>query len=166
MGMRLGSDERIGFLKPSLDAHTLGLGSIGELLSECGVRTETADRELSQAVDAAAPELLARLLAAWFARSRITALGFSYRLDPRDAVRLFGRVIEALARGRLLLKDGGPIRALYFAGLPPACDLVAERFPFVTALFRGDETPAESLSALGVDPDRIPSSLAAGVAYY
>lgn len=165
MNIRLGPEDCLGFIRPSPDAHTLGLGSIGELLAECGIRTATAGRDLAEAVASADEGALDALLRAWIRDHRVSAVGLSYRLDPEDGARAFGRLAESLERCRLLERQGGPVRALYFAGLPPACEMVRERFPFVTALFHGDETPSESLSELGVDPSRLPASLSEGVAY-
>lgn len=165
MAYTMKSGSVLGMLRPLPDAHTLGMGSMGELLRHAGVRHEVAGHELAARAGAGDPSALEPELAAWIRGRRVNALAMSWRLDPENGARLFAVLIEALDRGRLLAKHGGPIQALYFAGLPPACDLVQERFPWVSGLFRGDESPAESLSILGINPAVLPEALSEGLAY-
>jgi hypothetical protein len=74
-------------------------------------------------------------------------------------------VTRALKDRRLLQPQGGPIRAVYFAGLPQTCRMVRHQCPEVTGVFQGDETPSETLRILGIDPGVLPRVLAAGMAY-
>ncbi|HNT33549.1 MAG TPA: cobalamin-binding protein, partial [bacterium] len=60
---------------------------------------------------------------------------------------------------------GGTVKAIYFGGLPLACQLVERDIPEVTAVFAGDETPAECLRLLGIDTRLLPSEIAAGATY-
>ena len=57
---------------------------------------------------------------------------------------------------------GGPasqVRALYFAGLPAACDQVRASFGSEIPTFRGDESMGETLAILGVASELIPASM-------
>jgi len=101
----------------------------------------------------------------WLRDNRITILGFSYRLDPVQGAGLFERVVHHLKVRRLFVEQGGPLKAVHFAGLPQACTLVRQRVPEVAGVFQGDETPAETLAALGIRPDAVPRSLAEGAGY-
>ncbi|MCX7024786.1 MAG: cobalamin-binding protein [Spirochaetes bacterium] len=160
-----GPDDRVGLIGPSLDAHTLGIGSVARLLADCGVRVVEAGTEERDAASAPWAPGNGRALAAWIRANRITVLGFSYRLDPADGVRLFGAFLDALRGSLSLAADGGTVRALLFAGLPETCALVAERFPLVSGIFSGEETPAETLAAFGIPSAAVSADAAAGVAY-
>ncbi|HOX92990.1 MAG TPA: hypothetical protein PLC54_08690, partial [Spirochaetales bacterium] len=165
MAYSMRSGSVLGMIRPLPDAHTLGMGSMGELLRHAGVHHEVAGHELAAKAGAGDASALEAELAAWIRGKRIVALALSWRLDPEIGTRLFAALIEALERGRLLAKHGGPIQALYYAGLPPACDRVQEQFPWIDGLFRGDESPAESLAILGINPSVLPQSLSEGLAY-
>ncbi len=155
----------LGLLRPALDAHTLGVSSIEQLVNRCGLRTVMADRRVCGSVDDSDESRGTRVLRDWIQGAGITVLGFSYRLDPEDGERLFNRLVDRLRKSRLFASEGGPVKGLFFAGLPSTCDLVLERHPFVNGVFRGDETSRESLDILGIPPRDIPSSLSAGVEY-
>jgi hypothetical protein len=165
MARRLTRTDCVGLARPALDAHTLGLTSLTQLLGECGYRCILADDPTCTYFNA--PEVPQNLdgIARWIAAQGITVLGFSYRLDPKDGVRLAALLVNGLKTRRLLKEQGGPIRAVYFAGLPQACTLIRHHMKEVAATFDGDETPAETLQRLGIAPDAIPRELAAGVGY-
>ncbi len=162
---RLESHDRLGLLHPSIDAHTLGITSIGELLALCGIPCLAAPGEVAEAACRLDQPSQAKLLRDWLKASGVTALGFSYRLDPEEGLRLFSSLIETLARLRVLASDGGRLRAVFFAGLPATCDLVAARHPEVVACFRGDESPRETLSLLGLPESLLPPSVAENASY-
>jgi hypothetical protein len=155
----------VGLVHPAIDAHTLGISSIEQLLSSCGISAIAAGSEINEAVGKAGDAEAARSLGGWIRGNGITALGFSYRLDPEDALRLFASFMETLALLRALDSEGGSVRSVFFAGLPRACDLVEERFPRIAAAFRGDETQVETLDRLGVPRGLLPERAAASVAY-
>ena len=156
---------KICLLSPAVDAHTLGLASVAQLLESCGVECSVAEGEIRDAVGDPEPERNGRALRAWLLASGANAVGFSYRLDPEDGAALFGRFLSFLRDSGLAAAKGGPIERVYFAGLPGACDLVAQRFPSVSGLFHGEETAAETLEILGVPLSRLPAAAAAAVAY-
>ncbi|MFO7652110.1 MAG: hypothetical protein R6X13_12325, partial [bacterium] len=155
----------LGLVRPALDAHSLGLTSLAQLLGDCGFRTALADAPVCRAFDR--PESADDWAVAerWLAANRVTALGFSYRLDPGRGEELFDRVLRQLRSRRLLADRGGSIRLLYFAGLPETCERVRQRHHEVAAVFRGDETPARTLALLGISPDLLPAAAARGLAY-
>lgn len=92
----------------------------------------------------------------WLAEHRITALGFSYRLDLDEGQVRFSRVIKALQEHHLTGPEKGKIGAVYFAGLPRTYELIRSRHPYVTGTFCGDETPAETLRILGISLTHLP----------
>jgi len=160
-----GPSRRFGLLRPAVDAHTLGLSAFASLLRDCGVAVVEADEEAREA--ALHPETPAsgRLLASWIKHNGLDSLGFSYRLDPEDGLRYFAALVAFLDAAALRSGSGGPLSRLYFAGLPRACELVRERFPWIDGTFGGDESPAECLDLLGLPRASLPPALAAGAAY-
>lgn len=165
MTSHLSRADRFGLARPALDAHTMGLTSLAQLLRECGYRCILADGATCTYLNAPdAPENLDGI-AHWITAHAITVLGLSYRLDPQDGVRLAALLVNGLKTRRLLKEQGGPIRVVYFAGLPKTCALVRQRVKEVADTFDGDETATETLERLGVDAAAIPRELAAGVRY-
>ncbi len=155
--------DRYGIVKPSVDAHVLGITSIGELIVDCGGEVLYAPAEVCRACDR--PESQSDVIESWLRGERIVRLGFSYRLSPEEGVDLFARLVRQLERRSLFADQGGPLRALYFAGLPQACRLATERVPRTTATFDGEETPQESLQRLGLRLAAIPRESARAIAY-
>lgn len=155
----------VGLIRPALDAHTLGLTSLAQLLSDCGLRCLLADGATCALLDTPdAPESVDGI-ASWIAAHSVTVLGFSYRLDPQDGLRLAALLMHGLKARRLLKAQGGPLRAVLFAGLPKTCALVRQHVEEITDTFEGDETPAETLTRLGVEAAAIPKALSTGVRY-
>jgi len=154
-----------GLVRPALDAHTLGVSSVRQLLQDCGYRALEADAAACEAAGQAANPAQAARFERWLRENRVTVLGFSYRLDPADGAALFERLVHELKARRLLREQGGPLKALFFAGLPQACERVRQRVPEAAGVFAGDETPAETLRILGLPPSVVPADLAEGMAY-
>jgi len=163
--MRPTRSDRFGLVRPAIDAHTLGLSSVEQILRDCGFATVTADAEACDAFSDPDRPQNAAIIERWLREQRVGFLGFSYRLSPEDAVRLFGRLVHELKRRRLLAQQGGPLKGICFAGLPAACERIRRDMPEVGAVFCGDETPGETLAALGIDPSAVPHSLSEPVAY-
>ncbi|MGA2477210.1 MAG: cobalamin-binding protein [Spirochaetia bacterium] len=157
--------ERLGIIKPSVDAHVLGVTSIGELLAECGREVAYAAPPVCSACDRPEGERESAAIEAWIREERLTRLGFSYRLSPEDGVDLLARLTRQLERRSLFSDQGGPLRALYFAGLPQACRLARERVPRVAAVFDGEETHQETLARLGLRMAALPPESARALAY-
>lgn len=162
---RLTKDDRLGFARPAVDAHMLGINSLEQLLTECGYEWLTADAVVCEAFGRPEDPASGERIAQWLHDNRITLLGFSYRLDPNDGAAIFEALMALLKRLKLLADQGGPLRAIYFAGLPQTCEMIRARHAEVADVFRGDETPAETLERLGINPKLLPSALASGIAY-
>jgi len=155
----------IGLLHASVDVHTLGILAFSQAVEECGTRTAVCDADVALDVERIARGTGGTTLAAWLKGRGVTILGFSYRLDPDDAVRLFSTLRDFLRRHNLLGNVEEKIRALFFAGLPKACDLIRQKFPDTAAIFEGDESPRESLRLIGIPDSNIPHGLEAGAKY-
>ncbi len=165
MARLLDISDRIGFLHPAEDAHRLGIASMERLLEECGLAAIRAGQELNEVVGKAPRPTQARALGDWIRGNGITALGFGDWLEPEDGLALFSAFMDALEASHSLVSDGGTVKTLLFAGLPETCDLVRKRFPLVAGLFRGDESPAETLDILGLPRYLLPERAAKGAAY-
>ncbi|MEN6492558.1 MAG: hypothetical protein ABFC85_11265 [Rectinema sp.] len=162
---KVSQNDVVGLVKPAIDAHTLGILSFAQILQDCGIRVEMADEAVGKEIDTLAERGSIDTLTQWIRAKNISVLGFSYRLDPERGVEVFVRLVGLLQRARLLARDGGPLRALWFAGLPPACDRVVQRAPFVDAVFRGDESYQEILGSLGLPAHLVPEQASAELAY-
>lgn len=154
-----------GLARPAVDAHTLGISAVEQILRECGFRTVIADAAACEAFGR--PETTANIarIESWIRENRVTILGFSFRLGPQEGAAGLSALIHQLKSRRLLGEQGGPIKAVCFAGLPGTCDLVRKRNPEVDAVFCGDETPAETLRLLGINPGLLPRAITEGTAY-
>lgn len=154
-----------GLVRPAVDAHTLGISSVAEILADCGYASVIADAGVCAAF--ARPEAPAHLAAIerWLREHRIACLGFSYRLGPAEGADCFARLVHHLKARRLLADQGGPLRKLFFAGLPETCARVKAQVPELSGIFIGDETPAETLRILGIPPSALPREVAEGAAY-
>ena len=161
----ISNEDVFGLVRPAIDAHTLGLASVAQLLNDCGIRTVIADSAVCQAAGSPAKPGSASLLKRWISEQRITRLGFSYRLDPGEGADAFRRLVRQLDRHQLLTQKGGPVVGLYFAGLPEACDLVRREHGDRVEVFYGDETPGETLDRIGIPLALRPRGLVQETAY-
>ncbi len=165
MPERITASDVIGLVRPDVDAHVLGIQSVMELLRECGVACASADATVCRAFGRPEAPESRSVIEGWARNQRVSVLGFSYRLDPGEGVRLLAGVVRLLRAANLLQERGGPIKALYFAGLPAACAAVRREFPDVAGVFCGDETPSETLRILGISPRRLPAALTESLVY-
>ena len=158
-------DEVVALVRPAVDAHTLGISYVSNLIEDCGYRALIADEVITEALNQL--ELPGRFerVRRWIIEQHVTRLGLSYRLDPGEAVNVLGRLHYQISEAHLFSAQGGVLRALYFAGLPPACSLVRERFGDSIITFSGDETASETLSRLGVPDHRQPKQLTTSSVY-
>jgi hypothetical protein len=157
--------DRFGLVRPGIEAHTLGISSVQQLLEQCGIVTVIADTRISSAFDQPHVPQCVSEIEQWIRTHRITMLGFSYRLDPDQGADLFAHWVYRLRDKRLLVEQSGPLRGLFFAGLPRACELVLRRVPEISGVFAGDETPSETLAVLGIETTWAPTDISAGIAY-
>lgn len=156
---QLAPGDTIGLVHPFIDAHTLGVSAVGQLLDDCGYRAVIAGEAVCRAVEKPdQPNGLAEL-AQWIHANRIKHLGFSYRLDPSSGISAFDLLVHVLRAQHLLVETGGPIRGLFFAGLPATCAKVEATFGTRVQVFIGDETARETLERFGVPPTRIPREI-------
>jgi len=158
-------DEVFGFIRPAVDAHTLGISSVEQLLTDCGYRVVVANAPICAAAGQPAKPDNPALLERWILKGGITRLGFSFRLDPQEGAFAFGQMMHLLRGRRLFADQGGPIAGVYFAGLPATCERVKREHGDRVAVFCGDETPAETLQKIGVPPSRIPRVLSEQTSY-
>ena len=163
--MTLSRSEVFGLVRLGVDAHTLGISMLSELLEECGYRVVVADQATCDAAHRSEDEESRRRICRWIDAQRITQLGFSYRLDPHDGARLFGKLLHHLQREKQLAENGGRVRGVFFAGLPETCGLVKAEHGGRVPVFFGDESPGEVLSRIGVPEHRIPKHVSAEVRY-
>lgn len=161
----LGPGEVVGLVKPAVDAHTLGLATVKALLSECGCRCVEADDPINALLDRPMRAEETEMIERWVREEGITRIGMSYRLDPAAGVEKLERLIWALGVRRLMSDKGGPIVALYLAGLPATCSAAKRRFGSLVSVFSGDETDHETLLKIGVPPARIPDRIRETAAY-
>ncbi len=157
--------EVFGLIKTHIDVHTLGITTIANLLKDCGYETIIAPDPISVAAENARKENNLSLIANWINKNHITRLGFSYRLDPIEAKDYFCRLFYQLQNHNLFESQGGPLRGVFFAGLPDACQLVKAELGDKIIVFPGDETPLESLTKLGVPEHKIPTDLSSASEY-
>lgn len=147
--------DTIGLIRGQPDIHSLGISAAAHLLRECGMRVFVADASVVEGP----------ALEAWVRQNKLSTVGFSYRLDPDDAVVQLGRFRSFLGRHHLNASQGGPVGELYFAGLPEACRKARHHFPDLAGVFPGGETPRETLAILGLSADLLPSTLREGTSY-
>ena len=158
-------EEKFGFIRPRVDAHTLGIAVISGLLKDCGYQIYIGNASISEAVDEIQKIDNISLLSNWVRTKNITRLGFSYRLDPGAAQLAFGKVFHLLMENKLFCEQGGPLRQIYFAGLPEACARIRREYKNRVPVFIGDETPLETLKKIGVPAHKIPKTVTEGSAY-
>ena len=146
-----------GFVKPNVDAHTLGVASIADLIRESGFEAHISPIEVSKAIENVSDRRNFVLIKQWILQNSINSIGFSYRLDPNDAFDMFSRLISLIDNDEELKKHR--IKKVLFAGLPKSCELVQQKFGNRFGIFIGDEAPLESLSICGVPKSRMPKWL-------
>ena len=85
-----------GYVKPHVDAHTLGVASMVGLLRESGYETHICPIEVSKAVEDVNNPKNFILIKEWILQKKINSIGFSYRLDPNDAFDMFSKLISLM----------------------------------------------------------------------
>ena len=157
--IRLHENEVFGLVKTNIDVHTLGVTTLENLLIDCGCKCYISPKEVSIAVEQIHKLNNYSLLQQWILNNHITRVGFSYRLDPREAKDYFCHMFNELKNHNLFVENGGSLRGIFFAGLPDACRLVQQELGSDFLVFPGDETPIESLTKLGVPDWKLPKDL-------
>ena len=154
----VGDNKIFGFLKPLVDVHTMGMYAMSNLLRDCGYVIHIASDDINEAIENISKLNNYSLLKNWIIRNGITCLSVSYRLDPNDGRDYFMSIYEQLRSDNMLAENGGVLKLISFAGLPDTCDLIGSLTKNVL-LFRGNETPIESLRKYGVAEELLPKSL-------
>ena len=157
--MSEGSHLIYGLVKPSVDAHTLGLQSVTGLLADSGYPVCLAGPQVSEALNHYRHEIKRGEVIDWIVENKINRLGISYRLDEDEAIEMLAYLVEALKGHRLFSFQGGPLDLLFFAGLPAACQAMDRAHKGLVTTFKGGESAFETLTLLGVPLERIPLDL-------
>lgn len=153
-----------GFIKPSHDAHTLGINAIASQLLDCYQEVHIADATLSKTNHNGEFEN-PNELAQWLMDNQITHCALSYRLDEIDAFNTLSSLVAICSKHHLRTADGGRIEKLYFAGLAISCKKIEAEFKDEVILFVGSESMNDVLLALDLENDEIPESLIIGSRY-
>lgn len=158
-------NKRIGLIKTSLDAHTMGINSIASLLKECGCYVSISPREIEESLDALLLDKIQLNIIEWIKENKFTNIGISYRLDPDTGVKLIRKFVDLLETNKLYGDSNSLVKKIHFAGLTPACDQIDKLFKGQIITFRGGESPEESLLMLGIPKDKIPKNILEGCKY-
>ncbi|NLJ89839.1 MAG: cobalamin B12-binding domain-containing protein [Clostridiales bacterium] len=156
---------KYGFIKPAIDAHTMGISSVAELLAECGYEVVLANDDVEKAINEYKHEARRKVVVDWIASNNITKLGLSYRLDEFDAINMIGYLIEELKRAKMMKYQGGQVETIFFGGLPNTCKALEKEFKGLVETFIGGESARETLLRLGVPEDNIPLEIQEGNKY-
>jgi hypothetical protein len=160
-----GMSAKYGFIKPAIDAHTMGINSAAELLRECGHDVIMANDLVAQAMNDFKHESRRKVVIEWILSNKIERLGISYRLDQDDALNMVGYLIEEIKCANLMKFQGGQIETIFFGGLPKTCEAIEKEFNGLVKTFIGGESVRETLVKLGVAEDRIPTAIYEGSRY-
>jgi hypothetical protein len=163
--MNVTDTDVFAFLKPALDAHTLGINSIAELLRDCGYKVIFGDENIEKVLNDYRNEKSRKILIDWIVKNRISRIGFSYRLDQDEAINMVGFFIKELKDNNMLYYQGGPIKYISFGGLPRACRIIEKEYKGLVKTFKGGESVRESLIRMEVSEERIPKDILIGSSY-
>lgn len=159
MKLPLNDNEVFGFVKPLIDVHTMGMNTFANLLRDCGYRVVIATDEVNEAVQSIRKINSYGLFCKWVNDNHLTRLGFSYRLDPQEGCDFFLTMLQHLKDDNQMEEQGGPLKQVFFAGLPDTCLLVKGMTKGEILTFPGDESPIQSLMMIGVPKNRLPKDL-------
>ena len=157
--------ETFGLIKTLIDAHTMGVHAAASLLHDCGYRVLISPREIEEAIHSINLESSQQKIIAWIRDNHIARVGFSYRLDPGDAVELFGRLVYMLKKNGYFECADSQIKSVFFAGLKPACERIEQIYGGRIKTFRGGESAEEMLLVMGVPFEDIPKHIKTGCQY-
>ncbi len=162
---RASKSEAFGLIKTLVDAHTMGVHAAAALLRDCGYRVMISPREIEEAAGTIHLESSQQKLLAWIRENHIVRIGFSYRLDPGDAVDLFGRLVYTLKNNGYFECADAQVKSVFFAGLKPACERIEQIYGNRISTFRGGESAEETLLVMGVPMEDIPKQIKSGCQY-
>lgn len=158
-------NETFGLMKTMIDAHTMGVYAAAELLTDCGYTAVLASSRVEKALESLQSQESGRIIIEWIQNNNIQHIGVSYRLDPKDAIEIVGRLVKLLKDHGLFETQSAQVKTVYFAGLKPACDDVDKEYKGRIRTFRGGESAEETLMIMGVPKEEIPNQIVIGCAY-
>ena len=158
-------NEKFGMIKTLMDAHTKGIHAGAALLRECGYKVIISTKQIEDAVEKIYSENYQKLLLEWIEKNTISHLGFSYRLDPDNAVEFLGRLVVVLKKAGLYETQSAMVKSIFFAGLTSACDRIDEEYNGRIRTLRGGESVEETLSIMGIPEENIPPVIIEGCKY-
>ena len=158
-------NEKFGMIKTLMDAHTMGIHAGAALLRECGYKVIISTKQIEDAVEKIYSENYQKLLLEWIEKNTISHLGFSYRLDPDNAVEFLGRLVVVLKKAGLYETQSAMVKSIFFAGLTSACDRIDEEYNGRIRTLRGGESVEETLSIMGIPEENIPPVIIEGCKY-
>lgn len=147
------------FIKPSLDAHTLGINTVAELLRDCGYHVIIGDEIIENALNEIRYETNRKIVLDWLSINNINRIGISYRLDQDGAINMVGYFMNVLMNNNMLYYQGGPIRAVYYGGLPQTCEIIEKEYKGFIKTFKGGESVLETLIKMDIPDERIPKNI-------
>ena len=157
--------DRYAFIKPSLDAHTMGINSAVELLRDCGCWVLIGHEGIQKAMNDIRYEVNQKIIIDWLIENKITRIGLSYRLDRDEAINMIGYFMNALEKRSLLHYQDGPIQSVFFGGLPETCEIIKKQHKGFVKTFKGGETVRESLKKMDIPEAKIPKDIMEGSLY-
>lgn len=157
--------ERIGLLKTSVDAHTMGVYAVAALLCDCGYDVLISPPQIEDALNKIMVESKQRLIVNWIKENDIRHISISYRLDTNDAINIVGRLVTLLKHESMFETSGALVKNIYFAGLTPACNIIDIEYEGRIKTFRGGETAEETLLLMGVPQEKISHQITEGCKY-
>ncbi|WP_295159331.1 hypothetical protein [Selenomonas sp. AE3005] len=163
--MLVSKKDTFGFIKTLVDVHTMGIHAAASLLSDCGYRVLISPSNVEYAIERIMMESAQNTILDWIDDNNITCIGFSYRLDPDNAVELMGRLVYLLKSRGYYGSHESKVKHVFFAGLPPACEIIDKEYHGRISTFRGGESIEETLLVLGVPFYAIPQSIKNGCQY-
>jgi len=163
--MSVEKNETFGLIKTLVDAHTMGVHAAAALLRDCGYRVLISPTLVENAMGRIMTTEAQKVILKWIKENNISRLGFSYRLDPDDAVELMGRLIYTLKTNAYYETTDAQIKTIFFAGLAPACEKIDKEYCGRVFTFRGGESAEETLLVMGVPMEDIPKQIKEGCQY-
>ena len=163
--MTVRKNEIFGLIKTAVDAHTMGIHAAAALLRDCGYHVVISSENIGHAMESIYAESSQKKVLKWIDDNNISRIGFSYRLDPDNAVELMGRLYHTLESNGYYASPNPKIKSIFFAGLLPACKKINEEYSGRISTFCGGESAEETLLVMGVPFEDIPKEIKQGCQY-
>lgn len=163
--MLASKNETFGLMKTLVDAHTMGVYAAASLLKDCGYHVIIAPPIIEKSLETLQSEESQNNVLKWINDNEIQHIGVSYRLDPCDAVKIFGRLVTLLKKERYFEVTSAIVKSIYFAGLKPACECIDNEYHGRIRTFCGGESAEETLLIMGVPQEDIPRHIILGCRY-